>query len=93
MKQDAFLPWLINFDLEYAISGVQVNLDGLKLNGALQLLSYADDVNLWCRSAHTVKKNIETKQSPVSTLKYNLMLIKLSTWSCLKIRMWDKVSV
>jgi len=52
---------LVNFDLEYAISGVQVKLDGLKLNGTHQLLAYADDVNVWARSIHTVKKNIETK--------------------------------
>jgi hypothetical protein len=52
---------LVNFDLEYAISGVQVNQDDLKLNGTHQLLAYADDVNVWGRSIHTVKKNIETK--------------------------------
>jgi hypothetical protein len=61
MKQNAFSPWLVNFAIEYAISGFQVNLDGLKLNGAHQLLVYADDVNVWGRSVHTVKKNFETK--------------------------------
>jgi hypothetical protein len=57
MKQDAFSPWLVNFAIEYAISGVQVIQDGLKLNGAHQLLAYADDVNVWGRSVHTIKKN------------------------------------
>jgi hypothetical protein len=38
---------------------VQVNQDGLKLNGTHQLLVYADDVNLLGGSIHTVKKNIE----------------------------------
>ena len=45
--------------LEYAIKRVQVNRDGLKLNGTHQLLAYADDVNILGASAHTVKENAE----------------------------------
>ena len=60
MKQgDALSPLLLSFALEYAIRRVQVNQDGLKLNGTHQLLSYADDVNVLGGSVHTVKENAE----------------------------------
>ena len=58
LKQgDALSPLLFNLALEYAIKRVQVNRDGLKLNGKHQLLVYADDVNILEGSAHTVKEN------------------------------------
>ena len=53
----ALSPMLFNFELEYAIRRVQVNQDGLKLNGTHQLLAYADDVNVLGGSIHTVKEN------------------------------------
>jgi len=45
-----------NFVLLYALRRVQVNLDGLKLNGTHQLIVDADDVNILSRSVHIVKK-------------------------------------
>ena len=38
---------------------IQVNQDGLKLNGTRQLLAYADDVNILGGSIHTLKENTE----------------------------------
>ena len=38
---------------------VHVNQDGLKLNATHQLLVYADDVNIFGGSTHTIKENAE----------------------------------
>ena len=69
MKQDTLSPLIFNFALEYAIRRVQVNQDGLKLNGTNQLLVYADVVNVWGGSIHAIKKNIEDAYSVVSSRK------------------------
>ena len=50
---------LFYFAFAYAIRRVQVNRDGLKLNGTHQLLVYADDVDMVGGSVHTIKENVE----------------------------------
>jgi len=60
LKQgDALSPLLFNFALQYAIRRVQVNQDGLKLNGTHQLLAYANDDIILGGSIHTLKENAE----------------------------------
>jgi len=54
---DNLLPLLFNTALLYAIRRVQVNQDGLKLNGTHQILVYADDINTLDGSVHTIKKS------------------------------------
>ena len=51
----------MQYYLEYAIRRVQVNQDGLKLNGTHQLLAYTDDVNtrILGGGIHTLKENAE----------------------------------
>jgi len=56
---DALLPKLFNFASKSAIRRVQVNQDGLKLNGTHQFVVYADDVNILDGSTHSIKKNTE----------------------------------
>ena len=46
-RGDNLLSLLFNFALEYVIRSVQVNLDGLKLNGTHLFLVYFDDINIY----------------------------------------------
>jgi hypothetical protein len=93
LKQgDALLPLLFNFALEYAIRRLQVNQDGLKVNGTHQLLVYVGEVNMLGRSVHAVKKNTEALVA--ATKKIGLEVNdKLSTWPCLQIRIQDEITV
>jgi hypothetical protein len=49
-----------NFAVDYAIRRVQVNQDGMKLNGTHQLLVYADNVNILGVSIRSIEENAET---------------------------------
>jgi len=93
LKQgDALSPLLFNCTLEYAIRKVQVNQDGLKLNGTHQLLVYADDVNILGRIVHRIKENAEALIVASKEIGLEVSANK-TTWSCLDIRMQDKVTI
>jgi len=62
----------------------------LKLNGTHQLLAYADDVNILGGNTHTLKENPEAL---VAATREVGLEVKLSTWSCLEIRMQDEFTV
>ena len=48
-----------NFVLDYAIRRIEVNKDGLKLNGTHQFLVRADHVNILSGSVNTIKENVD----------------------------------
>jgi len=59
LKQgDVLSPLLSKFAVEYAIWKVQVNQNGLKLNGTHLLLAYADDIYRLGGSIYAKRKRI-----------------------------------
>jgi len=91
-QEDALSPLFFNSALQCAIRRVQVNQDGLKLNGTHQLLTYADDVNRLGGSIHTLKENAEALVAATREIGLEV-LIKLTTWLCLENRMQDEFTV
>jgi hypothetical protein len=69
IERNVFSPLLFSFTLEYAIRRVQVNQDGLKLNGSHELLVNADYVNILGGCVHTIKN---TDASVVASEKTGL---------------------
>ena len=56
LKQgEGSLSLLFNVALEYAIRSVQINRNVLKINSTLQLLVYANDINIVGGRVHTNK--------------------------------------
>ena len=57
LKQgDSLLRLLFSSALDYAIRRVQVNQDGLNVNGTHQLLVYANEINILGRGILTIRK-------------------------------------
>jgi hypothetical protein len=58
-KGDALWSLLFDFALYYVIKGVQLNQDGLKLNGTYQVPVYVNGINILGGSVYTVKEDAE----------------------------------
>ena len=65
---NALSPLLFNFAVEYVIKRVQVNQEGLKVNGTHHLLVYADGVNILVGSVCVIKKTHKLWKSLVRRL-------------------------
>jgi hypothetical protein len=58
-----------------------------------QFLVCADDVNILGGSVATTQKNKKSLVVVLKKLDWKQMVTKLSTWSCLEIRMQNKVTI
>jgi hypothetical protein len=72
LKLDALSSLLFNYALEYAITKVQENQLRLKLNGAHQVLAYADDVNQLGDNINTRKTETLNEASKKVGLEINV---------------------
>ena len=86
------MPLLFNFALEYAIRRVPENQVGLKLNGTHQHLIYADAANILGGTVYTIKQNTESLVVTSKQVDLQVNAEKISIWSCLKIRIQDKIA-
>jgi hypothetical protein len=87
----ALSPLLFNFDLEYDIRSVQENQMGPKLNGAHQLLAYADDLILLGDNINTIKKKTETLIYAIKEVGIEINVEKTNTCCHLVTRMQVKI--
>ena len=94
LKQgDAPSPMPFNFGLEYAIRRLQVNRDGLKLNGTHQLLAYADDINILGGGIHTLKENAEALVATTREIGLEVSADKTNYMVMCRDRMQDEFTV
>jgi hypothetical protein len=59
VKMRCFIEIAFQVSFLYAITRVQINQDGLKLNGTRRVMINADDVNILGGSVHTVKESTD----------------------------------
>jgi len=87
------MPLLFNFHLEHTISWVRFIQVGFKLNGSLQFLVYADNINILGGIVDTVKENVESlgMASKESGLEVNVD--KTNYRSYIEFRMEDEITV
>ena len=91
-QKDALSRLLFNFALEYAIRRIQVNQEGLKLNGTHHLVVYADD-NILGRNVHTIEKNPEAMVVAGKEISLKVNVDKPSIWPCHENRILDDVTI
>jgi hypothetical protein len=77
LKQDVLSSLPFTSSVGYAIRRIQVNQNGLKLNGTHQLLFYADDVHILGRSVHSIRKRAEATVIASKKMKLEVSADKL----------------